>query len=53
MKTKTDPNLTFHGSSIKLYLEDLEEIIKIFSRDGKKVEISDNDYEYQSLDELK
>ena len=46
----------FHGySALTLYRDDLEEIIRIFNPNKNEgvISLSDDDYEYDSLDELK
>jgi hypothetical protein len=54
MKPKKGDDHLFIIQSIEIFLEDIENIIKIMSHDGKeKLEISDESFEYDSLDNLK
>jgi hypothetical protein len=54
MIPKKGDDHAFMIQSIEIFLEDIENIIKIMSHDGKEgLEISDEKYEYDSLDELK
>jgi hypothetical protein len=51
MKPKDKGNFSFNIPGVKLYLEDLENIIKFIS--NEKIEISDENFKYDSLKELK
>jgi hypothetical protein len=51
MRTK-EKNLSFRVPCIKIFLDDIENIIKIMSEGGNIVKISDDRVEYDSLDEL-
>lgn len=51
MKPKKD--LSFNTRCIKIFLEDIEDIIKIMSNGERIGEISNDNIEYDSLDELK
>ena len=50
---KTQQHLFFHGRTVKLYRDDIEEILDILTTHCEKVIIASYDYEYESLDELK
>ena len=53
MKSKKEGAYALYVSWVKIYLDDIEEIIKIMNREGKGVEISDKTFKYESFDDLK
>jgi hypothetical protein len=53
MKKKKGKSDCKHFRPVNLYREHLEHIIDIFSESCGKVEISDDEFEYENLDELK
>jgi hypothetical protein len=45
--------LTARLKNLKMYRDDVDQLVAIFQRDCKNVIISDNNYRYDSLDEMK
>ena len=52
MEKKTSPTQVTYSESVSLFRDDLEEIIKILTDKCERVTIEDNEYKYNSLDEL-
>jgi hypothetical protein len=53
MKSKKEEYHNLTVSWVKIYLEDIEDIINIMKDKGGTVEISDQNFKYESLDDLK
>lgn len=49
---KAQTHLFFHGRTVKLYRDTIEEILDILTKYCKEVVIASEGYEYESLDEL-
>ena len=45
--------LTARLKNLKMYREDVEQLVSLFERDCERIVISDNKYRYDSLDEMK
>lgn len=52
MKKKETPHLSFHGPCVKLSRDDLEEVFHILSSTCEEVQVSDDNYIYESLEEM-
>lgn len=52
MEKKTGPTQVSYSETVILYRDDLEDIINLLTERCKRIAIEDNQYKYDSLDEV-